>query len=425
MRKILFWFGVVVVALLVMVRPAAADIEQVLPQSGGRDWVNRSQPSVHYVTPGLACNQMRIIGGFDGTWAQTLQLGSETFYYCKFSKVGSSTMTYYVDRSSTVAVCPAAEPPYAYNALTGYCEREVVPPPVDPCAGVVITETFEVTAACMSSDPVSPTCAPMTLQHACGTLVKSDQYDCLTNATQTMCSAVYGSSLEPVQGAPSSPPSQACPSGKSLVTGSSGKAKCYADSSGAIASAVAASQTKKGAKLTETMTQAAAAASAVGGGGAAGVAVGVVAAGGFTGGGSSGGSTASDLMTKNADIANVCADDPRNPICQDNKGVTGVGAGAVSGLYESGALNEGKTFGGSVSSFKSRVLSSGVGGAAGSFFTVNQAAGTCPVWSVDAPMIGVLSFDFYCTSTFQNLLPWIRSVILLIFSVVAFRIAIL
>ena len=120
-----------------------------------------------------------------------------------------------------------------------------------------------------------------------------------------------------------------------------------------------------------------------------------------------------------------CQENPESFLCAASTATGTVSTLAVSGLYEAGTLNEGKTFQSSVGDFKGRVLASNIGAAVGGFFTVNQVAGACPVWSVEVPMFGAFAFDFYCQSTFQNLLPWIRSVLLLIFSVIAFRIAVL
>lgn len=120
-----------------------------------------------------------------------------------------------------------------------------------------------------------------------------------------------------------------------------------------------------------------------------------------------------------------CSVTPNAPGCLSMSGTPEVRTLALSSVYVAGTLNEGKTVGDVLGTFKTRMLSSGVVGAATHFFNVTASAGSCPTWSVNTPMFGTLTFDMYCTSTFQNLLPWIRSVIMLIFSVVAFRIAIL
>lgn len=121
-----------------------------------------------------------------------------------------------------------------------------------------------------------------------------------------------------------------------------------------------------------------------------------------------------------------CIDNPQASICKEQTaGKTTVGTAALSGLYTAGTLNNSKTFGSVVGDFKTRFLASGIGAGAGGFFNVTATAGACPTWSSNVPMFGVMTFDFYCGSTFQNLLPWMRSVILIIFSVIAFRIGLL
>lgn len=139
-----------------------------------------------------------------------------------------------------------------------------------------------------------------------------------------------------------------------------------------------------------------------------------------TTGGAGGSGTNNDLLTQ------YCAANPTAQVCTNSQASSDVSASGVPGLYD-GKLNEGghNTIGTAVDSFKTRFLNSSVGKATAGFFTVTVAGGTCPVWSSDVPMLGVLTFDFYCQSTFQNLLPWIKAVMMVIFSIVAFRIAIL
>lgn len=105
-------------------------------------------------------------------------------------------------------------------------------------------------------------------------------------------------------------------------------------------------------------------------------------------------------------------------------GTSAVMTGPLPNLHTAGALTS-KTMADAFSGFKNRVVGSGIIAAASGFFNVTASGGACPVWSSDIPMIGVLTFDHYCRPWFQDMLPWIRGVLLLIFSVVAFRIAIL
>ena len=120
-----------------------------------------------------------------------------------------------------------------------------------------------------------------------------------------------------------------------------------------------------------------------------------------------------------------CTVTPNAPGCQSMSGTPTVGTLAISGVYVAGTLNEGKTFANVFDNFKSRASAAPVIAAATSFFSVTVAGGSCPSWSTEVPMFGTFVFDFYCRPFFQNLLPWMRGVILLIFGVVAFRIAVL
>lgn len=206
-------------------------------------------------------------------------------------------------------------------------------PPADPCAGQVVTQTFPITAACLSPTS-SLTCAPATITVACGTLVKNPNYDCMSNATGTLCSASYGSSLAAYPAAPS-PPSQACPSGQSLVTGSNGYAKCFNDMTGGIASAVAAANTAAASAAASAAAAAGTAASAVGGAAAVPTAIGTSIAGGGGGGGAVLGASSAGMLIKNADVAALCTADPANALCQP-KQQGHVQAATASGLPANG-----------------------------------------------------------------------------------------
>ncbi len=126
-------------------------------------------------------------------------------------------------------------------------------------------------------------------------------------------------------------------------------------------------------------------------------------------------------------MSKFCQDNPKAFSCMNSSATGAIGSAAVqsSQIYTPGTVSGGATFGGSLDNFKTRVLASGVGSAVGSFFVVSAGGGACPTWSATVPVLGSLTFDFFCTQTFQALIPWIKSVILIIFSVVAFRIAIL
>lgn len=235
-----------------------------------------------------------------------------------------------------------------------------------------------------------------------------------------------GGDTQPVAGAV--PAAATCAANQSMIQMGT-RIKCIDPSTGQeanpnSASAVAAAKTLADSKAAKAIQDAKDAFAAAGGSASDVVAAGTVAAGVVAGGGFVGGAVTG--FSPNDPMNAFCVENPQSSICKEQiAGGKPVTTAALSGLYTDGTLTNSKTVSGVVGSFKNRVLSSGIGTAAGGFFTVNQAAGSCPVWSANIPLMGTLSFDFYCQSTFQDLLPWIKSVLLLIFSVIAFRIAIL
>lgn len=218
------------------------------------------------------------------------------------------------------------------------------------------------------------------------------------------------------------PASDTCGAGQSMIQ-MGARIKCLNPSTGAevntnSASAIESAATLEQKRIADALARIASAVAAAGGNASA---VADAQQGWLGAGGGAGVGTGAEDPVQAA----FCVENPNAVICAQNEGARTVGTAALSTLYTEGALNGGKTVSGVVSAFASRVLSSGIGTAAGSFFSVNVAAGACPVWTSVIPMLGTISFDFYCGSTFQGLLPWIKSVILIIFSIVAFRIAIL
>lgn len=107
---------------------------------------------------------------------------------------------------------------------------------------------------------------------------------------------------------------------------------------------------------------------------------------------------------------------------------TSAGAGAgTGGLYTADAT--GKTFSGSLTSFKNTVAAAPVAAAAGNFFTVGTFNGSCVDLAVSFTMLGhAFSLDateVFCGATAQTWYSYIAAGLLLIATGIAFAIAIL
>lgn len=406
-KNFLFWFGVCIVSLLVMVRPAAAV-----------SWKYNSV-GASFTTPALACASYAVpynpVTGTGNSW---------TFLYA--TMVTASNYSCYYNNYLGV-------PTGAFGAAVD------VAAVVCPVAGTVFTTGFYD----IGTDPNSNYGAPplITCDNSCpngynGSAVSKralvngvyhyfaqGSYVSTASASQLTCSSGTAS-----PSAITAVPAATCNTGQSSIS-MGGVTKCFDSVSGLVvngnsASAVAAAKTLADAAAAQKIADAAVLAGNAGLS-ASGVADAKAIAAGVGAVGTIGGTTTTGFAPDDPMNA-FCVDNPQASICKEQTaGKTTVSTAALSGLYTVGTLNNSKTFGGVVGDFKTRFLASGIGAGAGGFFNVTATAGACPTWSSDVPMFGTMTFDFYCGSTFQNLLPWMRAVILIIFSVVAFRIGFL
>lgn len=397
-------------------------------------------------TPAAACTQGALYQGFTGAIGHVTQVGSSN-WSCVFDWpmggwVNHSLGLIYM--ANPVCPTPSSGVAYTFNSVTSLCERPAV---VNcPKSGTVISSgTYDygadpnamqagLVAGCTAScgtggnfDPISQRGLVGGVYHYYGTGV------------------IYSTGVECTAGTPSTASSQSatitqtCAAGQVGVTSIAGKLNCYADNSASSspvatvaqnsASAVAAAGTQANADLLAAINaaaNAAGAAAAAAGGSAADIAAARAAAGGAAAaaGAPAVAAAAADPLTE------YCKNNPKATICTAAAPSTAadtVGTAPLGDLY-TGTLNPTgqKTFSDVIGTFKTSVLASPVGAAASGFFTVNVSGGACPVWSTPPiPVIGTLTFDYYCQPPFQNLLPWMRAVMILIFSVVAFRIAVL
>lgn len=425
MKKIFFWFAVFVMSMLVMVQPARAS-----GTVAGTGYYYNASGSSSCPSSQHFFSLNALIGCLQTAYPtyNPISIYSSTHLLAvngTYIAYGSQTGT--CPANSTGTVSCTCNTGFIPNVGATACVAEVV----CPVAGIQHSKGFYNVGTVPTGKLMNAPCVS-----GC----KVELFSGVVPAAKQKINGIYyyyGSAEYKHTGAICSPdtpnfladfvgtlPSATCAVGQQMIS-MNGVTKCFnsdgTEASANSASAVAAAKTLADAKIAAQIAAAASAVAAAGGS-ASDVAAAQTVAAGVAAGQASGATVNSSDPVQAA----FCADNPDSPMCKaQNEGARTVGAAALDGLYTDGELIAGKTVSSVIGGFKTRVLSSGVGSAIGGFFTVNQAAGTCPVWSVNAPLIGSLTFDFYCQSTFQNLLPWIRSVLLLIFSVIAFRIAVL
>lgn len=317
------------------------------------------------------------------------------------------------------ATCPVdAANPYSYSSSSGLCERNSIPfstppQPKSKYAGANGGSVCLADGSCTGSpvfDTPAAACADLATQ---GVYANAHIVASMVGATTCKSQLIYD------DGTKSTPKYQTM---VDLVPCSPSDTSC-----GSIktAAATAAASSLASAPVVDSAIQRAKDAVAAGGGSAADIAAAGASAAGQAAAGTSGASGSQNITVN---VPDFCQSNPSSIACQSNPlSATGnVTTPALASPYVAGSANGGASFSGSISSAKNRFFASGIGSAATNFFTVTDSGGACPVWST-TPIAGIgsLTFDFYCGATFQNLLPWIKGVIMLIFSVVAFRIAIL
>lgn len=306
--------------------------------------------------------------------------------------------------------CPTATPAYSFNGVTNMCERPLIISCTAPQVPNVVGD------ACIT--PVNPqSCNATSVYNPATGMCQQLTKNCVTvtladGSTSTSCDTV---------------PPLVCPPGKTPGT-ANGVLMCAGGSplptapaaGGFTGSAAAGAVTNNTTINNSTTTNTTTGSTTVGTSTSTSTTTidmsPVVAA-----------ANATTAAVNAGSMSKFCQDNPKAFSCMNSSATGAIGSAAVlsSQIYTPGAVSGGATFGGSLDNFKTRVLASGVGSAVGSFFVVSAGGGACPTWSATVPVLGSLTFDFFCTSTFQALIPWIKSVILIIFSVVAFRIAIL
>lgn len=106
--------------------------------------------------------------------------------------------------------------------------------------------------------------------------------------------------------------------------------------------------------------------------------------------------------------------DPKSDFC---------GGPGTGGLY----AKKSKTVSDVLTTFKTGMMSSSLGSAAGNFFTVSVPSGSCPAWAVDVAMLNVhLDFSqYFCTPTAVNTMNLVGAVLMFVAAFVGFRWAML
>lgn len=402
LQKIGFWLGVFFVSLLVMMRPASA--AQV-------------NPSIMYYGFGPGASSCAAFCDLVATDAWP------TPKFCSSSNVDAGNVCTFVISSAGILyprgpisptyTCPAG---YTYNASINKCETTVCPTQNTPA----VSGLFDIGTNPNQLGPgLLNGCGANNCETVLGALDPISRRGIIGGQTHYFAVGVIvfsGQTCNP--GTPAVPTTkdpnipQTCGAGEQAVTGANGYFACFKDGTNTASSSVPTTTTTTTTGTTTTTDQTT---------GASSVSTTTTTSESTTrdGAGASGSMPADQLK-------DYCATTPTAEICKQGQPAATVSAPAVSGLYP-GDLNATghQTVSDVVGTFKTRITNSPVGSAVSGFFNVSIAGGACPVWTTNAPMIGTITFDIYCQSMFQEMLPWIKSIILIIFSFVAFRIAIL
>ncbi|MBI1887205.1 MAG: hypothetical protein HYS19_02365 [Nitrosomonadales bacterium] len=338
LRDYFFRFALVVIFCLPMIRPASAEIEQVLPESNARlvYYVFAYQATTERATPDLSRMAFNDTYGGDPfvAWGAPVAYSScgdiVTTYSRKIWNAGWTVWKNVLPNCLNPVgeiVCPSASPAYAFNATSGMCEREAVPPPTCAAAGTVHSEGFyDIGTSPTNNGGIPPRLA---CDNGCQTNYEGDSVGWRVQVGGVyhyfaqgafVHQGVVCASGEPSLGVLTSVPTVSCAAGQSLVTGSNGFKKCYDDMSGSFvdgnsASSVAAAATLAAAKQAAAINAAYAAAQAAGLSASGveasqSVAAGVISAGGFSG---VGGSSSDPVMSS------FCQDNPTASVCAEQE----------------------------------------------------------------------------------------------------------
>lgn len=152
----------------------------------------------------------------------------------------------------------------------------------------------------------------------------------------------------------------------------------------------------------------------------------------------SSGTVTSSTASATGTLADKCAKDPSNDVCQKTQG--GKGAGVSQGTCQENSSAEGcggegaeigelygkkgKTVQQVLNKAKDDLRASSLGTSVGGFFNVS-AGGSCPTSSGNIPLLNAtFTFDAFCTPLAANMFAVIRGVLLMLAAWMAFRIAI-
>lgn len=418
-KSIAFWCAALALSFFVMVQPSHAGTVQNLWRA---DWDNTGN---WYPSASAACaagivernkvNTMQYASCGLGT---TTNVSNGVDTQCIGGENMTCTVTGPVALAHQRGVCPSGE------TKSGTFPNEVCSPPTCAAGTVYRSGMFDIGADPNRVQPgIFNGCGPNNCETVLGQMDDISKKGKVGGVYHYYATGVIVFSGQTCQaGAPSAPTTadpntpQTCAAGQVAVTSTSGKLNCYNDT-GIMAGSNGASSVPSTTTSTSTGTTTTTDAS-----GASSVSQTTTTTTTTTEGGGGGGAAAAATDPQAA----YCKENPKALLCTSEQPKADISAASAPAFYD-GKLNGDtpKTVSDVVGNFKARVLAAPLGTAVGGFFTVNVVAGACPVWSTDVPMFGAFTFDFYCRDIFQNLLPWIKGVILLIMSVVAFRIAVL
>lgn len=122
------------------------------------------------------------------------------------------------------------------------------------------------------------------------------------------------------------------------------------------------------------------------------------------------------------DVCPTCAkESTQQAIKKDLETKPTIDSKTASTLYQ---RDNSLTFANIFTNFKAAWAASPFVAAAAHFLTITDISGNCPVWDISA-YVFYLRLDHFCGDTMAAMWPWIRALILFMFSLISFRWAVL
>lgn len=187
----LLWILLSVCVLMTMVKPAQAAVEQVLPLSGGNQYIwyvfqPSAYPQLVKRDPLLACQAINNV--FGTAWTNMSIADRGTYmpaypylhqYLCSGTESMNRPFSIIINPviPPVKAVCPIAIPVFTFNPNTNFCERPICPTGTKlNAAGTVCEEQFSLTLSSAGDlEPSGTTAGDANSSKAMSVFVKSEK----------------------------------------------------------------------------------------------------------------------------------------------------------------------------------------------------------------------------------------------------------